>query len=40
MDWETVVIVMLIWSAAGLLAAIAFGRATDKDEDESTGHHG
>ena len=40
MDWETVVIVLLIWSAAGLLAAIAFGRAVGHDEKETTRHDG
>lgn len=32
MDWGMVWIALLIWCVAGLFAAIAFGRATPKDD--------
>ncbi len=38
MSTETLLVILLVWSVAGLLAAIAFGKAiheTSPDEEES-----
>ena len=40
MDWKMIGMALLIWCLAGLLTAIAFGRATGKDKEKSTSHHG
>jgi len=38
--WEKVLWVLAIWTLAGLIAAIAFGRALYKDEKEQTRRDG
>ena len=36
MDVITLIYILLIWTIAGLVAAILFGKATRKDDEEGT----